>query len=114
MVVAQISALVNNGQASRVGDPSDRQEIEEEASNGSGSGHEPNHGQQDDEEEIAATEEIASDEAGQTIETSPTGNEGVAEEGTPSDATDMRRGRAHSEAPSIKSPHKPTKGSGAA
>ncbi len=109
-----ILASVNIGQTSRVGDTTDMQEMEVEESSGSGSGHELNHGQQDEQDEMAATEEIADHEAEQAMETGPTGDEGVATKGTPSDATDKRRRTAHSKAPSIKSPHKATRGSGAA
>ena len=79
-----------------------------------GSGHEPNHDQQDDEEEVEPTEEIVDDDVGQSIETTPACIDGVADEGTPSNATDERHGRSHSETPSIKSPHKPTRGRGEA
>ena len=79
-----------------------------------GGGHEPSPGQREDEEEIKPIEEVVDDEAEQTIETGQASISGVAEEGTPSNATDERHRRAHSETPSIKSPHKPTRGGGAA
>ena len=105
---------VNNGQASRVNDRTDRQDIGDETISGVGGTQEPNHGQKGDEDEIEPTREIADDEVGQAIGTEPADIDADAKEGTPSNEADERRGRAYSEAPSIKIPHKPTKGSGAA
>ncbi len=77
---AHISTSVNIGQTSRVGESTDRQEMGEEVSSGSGSGHELNLGQQNEQEEITTTEELADEEAEQAKETEPAGDEGVAGE----------------------------------
>jgi hypothetical protein len=58
--------------------------------------------------------EAAVDEAEQTVETERAGISGDATDGTPPHATDERQRRVQSETPSIKSPHTPIRGVGAA
>jgi hypothetical protein len=103
-----------NEQSNRVPVHTERRGIEAAVSGGMGGDHELSTGQRADEEELEPTVEAAADEAEETVETERAGISGGAADGTPPHATDERQRRAQSETPSIKSPHKPIKGGGAA